>query len=126
MSVIGHGVDICVVERIRGAVGEPGSHFEKRVFTPQEIEYCRKKGDPFPHFAARYAAKEAFAKAVGLGLGAMGNLTDVEVSHGPNGNPLLIVSGRAQKTLESMGNPKVWLSLSHDGSWALASIVLSQ
>lgn len=125
MSVLGHGVDICVVARIKSAVGEAGSHFEKRVFTPGEIHYCRQKADPYPHFAARYAAKEAFSKAVGLGLGAMGDFSEVEVTHGEKGNPLLSLKGRALENMTALGAKNIWLSLSHDGDWAMASVVLS-
>jgi len=126
MSVVGHGVDICVVERIRSAVGAAGSHFEKRVFTAGEIAYCRERKDPYPHFAARYAAKEAFSKALGLGLGAMGDFSEVEVSHGEKGNPLLLIKGRAKENLDALGAKSIWLSLSHDGDWAMASVVLSR
>jgi holo-[acyl-carrier protein] synthase len=63
----GHGVDLVSIDRIRKILEREDNHFEGRVFSAGEIAYCRSKKDPHPHFAARFAAKEAYGKALGMG-----------------------------------------------------------
>ncbi len=123
MKLIGHGVDLVACERIREILAKENSPFEARVFTAAEIAYCRRKKDPVPHFAARFAAKEAYGKALGVGLGASGDLLEVEVTHDEKGAPGLRLHGRARELLESRGG-KPALSLSHDGAYAMASVIL--
>ncbi|RZA06257.1 MAG: holo-[acyl-carrier-protein] synthase [Proteobacteria bacterium] len=123
MNFIGHGIDLVACERIRVILEKEGSPFEARVFTPAEIAYCRRKKDPVPHFAARFAAKEAYGKAMGVGLGASGDLLEVEVVHDEKGAPHLRLAGRAKELLEAAGGRAV-LSLSHDGAFATASVII--
>lgn len=123
MNLIGHGVDLVACERIREILAKENSSFEGRVFTAAEIAYCRRKKDPVPHFAARFAAKEAYGKAMGVGLGASGDLLEVEVVHDEKGAPSLRLHGRARDLLENRGG-KVALSLSHDGAYATASVII--
>jgi holo-[acyl-carrier protein] synthase len=111
--------------RLRQAVGEDGSHFEHRVFSAAEIAYCRGKKDPFPHFAARFAAKEAYGKALGSGLGPSGDFTEIEVVHGPKGAPEIRLSGRAVELFRLSGGREIHLSLSHEGDFAIASVIVS-
>lgn len=125
MQLLGHGIDLVSCERIREILSKQGSHFEARVFTAAEIAYCRRKKDPFPHFAARFAAKEAYGKAMGLGLGASGDMLEVEVIHRENGAPALKLSGRAQELFIGAGAKSAALSLSHDGAYAIASVIVS-
>lgn len=125
MKILGHGIDMASASRLRQAVGEEGSHFERRVFSAAEIAYCRGKKDPFPHFAARFAAKEAYGKALGLGLGPSGDFSEIEVSHGPNGAPSLALSGRARERFHAAGGGEIFLSLSHEGDLAIASVIVS-
>lgn len=123
--ILGHGIDLVLVERIREILAKDGSHFEQRVFSAGEIAYCRSRKDPAPHFAARFAAKEAFGKAVGLGLGASGDFVEVEVVADDKGAPALRLSGRAADSLRALGAVHTHLSLTHDGAYAMASVVLS-
>jgi holo-[acyl-carrier protein] synthase len=125
MKILGHGIDMASASRLRQAVGEEGSHFERRVFSASEIAYCRGKKDPFPHFAARFAAKEAYGKALGLGLGPSGDLSEIEVAHGPKGAPELRLSGRALEFFRASGGHETHLSLSHEGDLAIASVIVS-
>ncbi len=125
MQLIGHGIDMVSCERIATILSKEGSHFEARVFTPAEIAYCRRKKDPFPHFAARFAAKEAYGKALGLGLGASGDMLEVEVVHGEGGAPAIKLTGRAHELFLSAGAKAAALSLSHDGAYAIASVIVS-
>lgn len=123
MKLIGHGVDMVACERIREILAKEGSPFVARVFTAAERAYCERKKDPAPHFAARFAAKEAYGKALGLGLGASGDLLEVEVVHDERGAPAFRLHGRARELLENRAGQAV-LSLSHDGAFAIASVIV--
>lgn len=123
--IVGHGIDLTSISRLRAILEkDSGDHFEKRVFSEGERAYCRSRKDPFPHFAARFAAKEAFGKATGLGVGASGDLVEVEVSHDAKGKPFLALKGRALETIEQLKVKRVHLSLTHDGDAAMASVIL--
>ena len=124
MKLLGHGVDIASISRLKAAIKRQGDGFEKRVFSEAEIHYCRAKADPMPHFAARFAAKEAYGKAMGVGLGASGDLLEVEVVNGDNGEPNLVLSGRAKKLFRGRKGKQILLSLSHDANMAIASVIL--
>ena len=100
--------------------------FETRVFTDDERAYCNGLPDPAPHFAARFAAKEAALKALGLGIGAIGidrKLREVEVKRVGTA-PELALHGRLAREAERLGVTSASLSLTHDGDHALASVVL--
>jgi holo-[acyl-carrier protein] synthase len=124
MSFMGHGVDLASIQRIQNALEKSDTTFEARVFSPAEIAYCRAKKNPYPHFAARFAAKEAYGKALGLGLGASGSMVEVEVENLERGQPRIRLSGRAAEIFEQMGGREIHLSLSHEGDMALASVIL--
>ena len=124
---IRHGIDLVHVSRLR-EVMEGSPVFEERVFTAGERAYCRARPDPFPHFAARFAAKEAVLKAFGRGLsteGPDGWLLDLEVVR-RHGAPTLVGHGAAGRRLRrAAGSPPV-LSLSHAGDYAIASVVWTE
>lgn len=98
------------------------AHFVDKVFSDEEIEYARGAGDPAPHFAGAYAAKEALAKATGLGMFAMG-LRESWVRRTESG-PVVECSARLRERLEERGIRRVWLTISHEGEYALAFVVL--
>jgi holo-[acyl-carrier protein] synthase len=125
MNILGHGIDTVSVARFRAILEEEGSHFESRVFSAGEIAYCRGMKDAIPHFAARFAAKEAYGKAIGLGLGGAGDLVEVEVLRSPEGVPALRLHGRAAEIFRARGGREIFLSLSHDGDQAIASVIVS-
>lgn len=124
MKILGHGIDICAISRMREILGGGDSHFEKRVFSAREIQYCRAKKDPMPHFAARFAAKEAYGKALGIGLGPSGDFSEIEVENLASGQPRLVLKGKALEIFEKHGAKEVHLSLSHDADMAMASVIL--
>jgi holo-[acyl-carrier protein] synthase len=124
MRILGHGIDLTSIERIQKALEKSDTTFETRVFSPGEIAYCRAKKNPFPHFAARFAAKEAYGKAMGLGLGVSGSMVDVEVENQERGEPRLRLSGRAAELFLELGGKEIFLSLSHEGDIAIASVIL--
>jgi len=121
---IRHGVDLVQVERLR-EVMERHARFEEEVFTEGERAYCRRRPDPYPHFAARFAAKEATLKALHRGLfggGADRALKEIEVVR-EDGPPRLVLHGALARAGERAGFRSPTLSLSHDGGIAVASVV---
>ena len=125
IPLLRHGIDLCEVERIRRAVeGTPG--FVDRVFTEGERAYCRSQADPAMHYAARFAAKEAALKALGIGLGGIGvtrSLQDVEVVR-DGGPPRLRLAGKPGRVAAGLGIRATSLSLTHTKEHAVASVVM--
>jgi holo-[acyl-carrier protein] synthase len=98
--------------------------FLHRVFTPQEIAYCRSRRDPVPHFAARFAAKEAGLKALGTGLSMGITWRELEVRRERGAAPRLVLSGRSHEIGIARGGRRMLLALTHDGDYALAQAML--
>ena len=122
--IVGTGVDLIEVERIERALNRHGSRFLDRLFTPAEIEYCETGGAHKCHrLAARFAAKEAALKALGTGLRAGVNWTDIEVVRDPLGKPSLRLYGKAAGLAAEQGITQVHISLSHAKEYALAQVV---
>jgi holo-[acyl-carrier protein] synthase len=122
-SVIGVGVDIIEIERVREAVARGGDRFVRRVFSPAEAAYCTSRRDPAPHFAARFAAKESVIKALRVppGLGWLWLDIEIERREGP---PSARLKGRALERARALGVSSSHLSLSHSQSHAVAFVVL--
>ena len=99
--------------------------FLARVFTEAEIAYCRSRKDPAPHFAARFAAKEAGLKALGTGLRLGVNWRELEVQRERGGPPVLVLRGRSREIARARrGGDRMLLALSHDGDYAIAQAML--
>lgn len=111
-----NGVDIVVVERIEKSMKRPG--FMARCFSPEEQEYIRRKACPAETAAALWAAKEAFGKAMGVGLSGWA-MPEAAVAYGETGAPCFTLSGEAEKLAEGW---QLALSLSHDGGYAIAMV----
>jgi len=122
--VLGVGVDLTQMPRLRRVVARWDERFLQRVFTEQEIAYCRRRRDPIPHFAARFAAKEATLKALGTGLSMGVNWRELEVRRERGQAPTIVLSGRCRAIAEAKGGRRVLLSLSHDGDYAMAQAML--
>ena len=122
--ILGIGVDLVEVERIDRAIERHGEHFLHRVFTESEIAYCARMRAPGPHYAARFAAKEAVAKAFGTGLGAQLSLVEIEVSRDESGAPFIVLHGPAAEFARERGARKIHLSLSHTTAHAVAHVVI--
>lgn len=120
----GIGVDIVKVDRIEKAVERWGHRFLERIFTAAEIERCQKRARPAQCLALRFAAKEAFAKALGLGMRKGLRWRDIEVVHDNFGKPDLLLHNQAQRLLETVEASRTWLSLSDERESALAVVVL--
>jgi holo-[acyl-carrier protein] synthase len=119
--MIGIGVDVVEIERFRLALTRTPS-MRERLFTPVELEYVAPKVDPVPSLAARFAAREAIMKALGLGLGAFG-FHDAWVEVEPSGAPRLVVTARARELAVDRGVVRWHVSLTHDGPVAIAMVV---
>ncbi len=121
MSIKGIGVDAVDIERFRVSLERTPS-MRTRLFTPIELDYVASKADPVPSLAARFAAREAVMKAMGLGLGAFG-FHDVWVERAESGLPLLQVTGRAWE-LAVNRNITAWhLSITHSDLIAIAYVI---
>ncbi len=117
----GIGVDAVEIERFRTSLARTPT-MRDRLFTAQELAYVAPKADPVPSLAARFAAREAVMKAMGLGLGAFG-FHDVWVSRAESGEPSLVVTGRALELAKERGVSTWHLSLTHTDSVAIAYVV---
>ncbi len=122
--IVGTGVDIAEVGRIKAAVERFGDRFLKRVFTPVEVRYCMGKPNAAERLAARFAAKEAGMKAIGTGLRHGVTWQDVEVLRMPGQRPVLKFSGKAAEFAERLGCKRTHLSLSHTADQAIAHVIL--
>src|SRR5207237_9402379 len=120
MTVIGIGVDIIEVSRIRASLDRHGERFHRRICTEGESTYCLKMRDPAPFMAARFAAKEAVSKALGTGIGAQCSWLDIEVRRKASGAPFVVLHGAAAETAQRLGIGTVLLSLSHTAVSAIA------
>lgn len=123
MAIIGIGTDLVRSERFRKFLN-PDNKVLVRIFSEEERSYSLKKRDPIPHLAARFAAKEAFLKALGTGLRDGLSWQQVSVVLDPLGCPSLVLSGRAVELMTLCGARQAHLSYSHDGDYAVATVVL--
>ena len=118
--IAGVGADLCAVSRMKRAV--ENDYFVRKIFVAEEIEYAMSWGEPARHFASAFAAREALSKATGLGMFGMG-LSSVWVRRTDRG-PIFMMDVEASEKLKSRGADKCWLSLTHEGDFALAFVVL--
>ena len=122
--IVGTGVDIAEVARIRQSIERFGDRFLHRVFTEGEIQYCRGKANRFESYAARFAAKEAGMKALGTGWNHGVRWRDIEVVRRKGQRPTIQFHGQAAVFAEKLGVKNVALSLTHTSEQALAHVIL--
>jgi len=123
-ELVGIGADIVDIARIRAAHERHGAPFLDRVFTPDEIAYCLRMGNPHQHLAARFAAKEAVAKAFATGIGAELGWRSISVYHGSRQEPLVRLDENATALLARIGATHVLITLSHTATAAIAVAAL--
>jgi holo-[acyl-carrier protein] synthase len=121
--IVGLGIDIAEVDRMRTAIERRGEALVKRVFTPAEIAYCRKHRDPYERFAGRFAVKEAAMKALGTGWRRGVRWLDIEVARHPSGKPTLKLYGAAKKFADKLEVTNIVVSITHSGNTALAQVI---
>ena len=122
--VIGIGTDLIEIARIEQSIARYGDRFLERVFTPAEMLYCRRKKNAAESFAARFAAKEAGAKALGTGISHGISWLELEVLREPSGKPTLALTGRAAARAQSLGVARISVSLTHSRTTALAIVLM--
>ncbi len=124
--ILGIGIDIVEVSRLAHSINRWGGRFVSRVFSPAEIKYCNSRPLPAMHYAARFAAKESFLKALGIGLGMGLRLREIEVSLNGQGRPEIEVTGMGPAMLHHRGVNSIHVSLSHTRDSATALVVLEK
>lgn len=121
--ITGVGIDLIEVERvavkIRKEIG-----FRELVFSKKEIAYCEKKTNKFEHYAARFAAKEAFFKAIGTGWGKNTAFNEIEIINNTDGKPEIFFHGKTAATVAEMSLGKIFVSLSHIKTMAIAMVII--
>ena len=122
--VIGIGIDIAEVDRVREAIARHGERFISRIYTEAERCYCESKANRFERFAGRFAAKEAAMKAIGTGWRRGVAWRDFEVTRAASGQPIIRFSGEAAVIAESLGVKKALVTISHTELQAVAQVLL--
>jgi holo-[acyl-carrier protein] synthase len=122
--IVGTGVDLAEVPRIRASVERFGARFVERVYTPAEIAYVERKANRFERYAARFAAKEAGMKAIGTGWKRGVRWQDFEVVNLPSGRPTLRLHGVAAEFAKKLNVRNISLSLTHTAEMAMAHVIL--
>ena len=128
MNIFGIGTDIVNIKRIEKSIRMNGNRFKNKIFTKKEILYCENKKNPASFYAKRFAAKEAFTKALGTGIRKNISFKNIEISNNRYGKPIIILSGSVDGFLKKkIRNKKynIYLSLSDDKPWAQATVIIT-
>jgi holo-[acyl-carrier protein] synthase len=123
MTILGIGLDATDIPRVEKAIARYGDRFVHRIFTEAEIAYCSAKHRPAPHYAGRFAAKEAAMKALGTGLARGVAWRDIEVVRG-DGPPCLTFHGAALGHFQRLGATSSLLTITHADALALAQVLI--
>jgi holo-[acyl-carrier protein] synthase len=123
--IVGIGTDIVKIDRIKRAL-ERTEGFENRVFSTEEIVYCKSMARPEQHFAARFAAKEAAMKALGTGWSGGLRFQDICIVRDDNGAPSLLIEEPTKNLIQDCSRMKFWVSMSHDGDSAVATVLIER
>jgi holo-[acyl-carrier protein] synthase len=122
--LLGLGCDVIEVARVRGVVERQGERFLQRIFTDEERAYCFGMARPYPHLAARFAAKEAVSKCFTTGIGAQLGWKSASIHHGGRQEPLVRLDDKGEALLRQLGATRVIVSLSHTDTLAMAVAAL--
>ena len=121
--IVGLGLDIAEIDRVRAAIERRGESLLKRLFTPAEIAYCESHRDRYERYAGRFAAKEAAMKALGTGWRRGVRWVDIEGQRLPSGKPTLQLRGAAGEIAAQMKVKNISLTITHSGNTALAQVI---
>lgn len=124
MQIFGIGIDVVEVERVHSSIDEFGEKFLQRIFTEGERAYCSAQKRPAIHYAARFAAKEAVAKAFGTGIGKHLSWLDIEVVRQESGEPKIELSGEGAHFAKEKNIANIMVSLTHAEHYAAANAVV--
>ena len=122
--IVGIGTDVVSIERIEGVLQRHGERFLNRILTPEERRRFDRTKAKAGHLAKRWAAKEAFSKAIGTGIHAPFTWKSIGVGRDPKGKPLIVPSAEMAKHLKTMGVTSAHVSLTDDAGVAVAFVVL--
>jgi holo-[acyl-carrier protein] synthase len=122
--IYGIGVDIIKIERFELALSRWGDRLCERVFTPLELSICQSKARPGRHLALRFAAKEAFLKALGIGMFQGIGWKEIEITNDPSGRPCMILRDEAEKICQTKGIREIFVSISHEAEYGVAQVLL--
>ena len=120
--VLGLGIDIIEISRIKESIDEYGSNFLQKVYTPKEIEYCSAKANKYQHFAARFAAKEAVYKAFSTSHQEGLSWQDIEITNEPSGMPIVKLNGKLKSFLSKDKDLKI--SISHSDNFVTCVAII--
>ena len=123
--IAGLGLDTIEVDRVKQYI-EKDAGFREMTFSMHEIEYCETKANRFEYYAARFAAKEAFFKALGTGLMEVTNFNEIEITHDANGKPGIQLLAETGQTMAALGITKILVSLSHLKTLATAVVIVEK
>ncbi len=121
--IVGLGTDIVEVDRIQKMITDHGAHFLERVFTAGEIAHCQPRRESAPHYAGRWAAKEAVMKVLGTGFTNEVGWTEIEVLVKPSGQPVIMLHGSTQEVANRLGIGEILVSISHTANYATATAI---
>ena len=124
--IFGTGLDIIEIKRIKKSIEKYSPKFEQRVFTSNEINYCKSQGDPAKHYAARFAVKEAVSKCLGTGITRTLGFQDMEIAHEDTGKPVLKMIGKGKKLFQKLKLKSIHITISHDSTYAIAHAIAEQ
>ena len=121
--ITGLGIDLIEVERVAVKISKEAG-FRELVFSTKEIAYCEKKTNKFEHYAARFAAKEAFFKAIGTGWRKDTAFNEIEITNNTDGKPEIFFLGKTAATIAELTLGKIFVSLSHVKTMAIAMVII--
>lgn len=124
MQIFGIGIDVVEIDRIEQSISKFGEKFIERIFTAEERLYCEAQKRPAVNYAARFAVKEAVAKAFGTGIGKDLSWLDMDIHRAPSGEPSVQFSGAGKQFAEAQGIITVKISLTHAREYAAANAVV--
>jgi holo-[acyl-carrier protein] synthase len=125
MTVVAHGIDLVDCKRLAEAIGRHGERFLNRIYTKNELAYCRGRKRELEHLAGRFAAKEAVLKLLGTGWKNGIAWTDIEVVNTPSGKPVVKLTGQCRLIADQQGLSSILISISHIDTHAIASAIAS-
>ena len=123
--IFGTGIDIVNINKLKKITEKWGDRFNRRIFTSQELEYCYQKSSPFQHLAARFAAKEAFLKALKRAERNGLKWREIEVDNDQGGQPFYRLKGAGRSLIREQGI-QLFLTISHSGDYAIAHCLLEK
>ena len=120
----GIGIDVVDVKRIEKIAAKLDEKFLNRVFTKEEIKYCLSKKNKFQHFAGRFASKEAFLKAIGIGLFRGYQLKDIEIRNEKSGKPFIVKNDKIKKVLDKLNAENIYISITHIKEVSVSTVII--